>query len=242
MKYSQLIAIAALMNVTVAEVFPHQKHPFAHDSLKNLNKLAQLEEEPKKAIADPIVQEKKDKVAAINEEIEKKENPEVSAEDAEKEAKKKLDETVNEGVISAAKGNIKKLEESKEKRLKEAEDEGKKPDAKAIEVIDKQIVKAEATIEATPKKETNVEEKETKAEIAALKVKKEAAVKEVEKEQVVIDKVKAKIDAMVNPKEEEKPVQTKGEKSKADIKGYMDKIKKEDEAAEAAKEEREAAM
>lgn len=41
-------------------------------------------------------------------------------------------------------------------------------------------MKAKSTIEATPKKEITAEEKETQAEIAALKVKKEAAIKEVE--------------------------------------------------------------
>ena len=55
--------------------------------MKNQPKnLIQLNDGPKPAADDPIVKEKKDKVAAINEEIEKKENPEVSAEAQEKEA------------------------------------------------------------------------------------------------------------------------------------------------------------
>lgn len=234
MKYSQLVAIAALMNMSVAEAFPHQKHAFAHDSLKSLNKLAQLQDGPKAENTDPIVQEKKDKVKAISEEIEKKENPEMSAEDKEKEAQQKMEETINENVVSAAKGTIKKAEESKEKRAKEAEEEGKKVDAKAIEALDKQIEKAETTIANTPKKEVSEEDKKVKEEVKELEAKKTKAVEEVAKEQAVIDKVKSKVDALVNPKETEKPVQTKGEKEKVDIKGYMDKMEKEKEAADKA--------
>lgn len=199
--------------------------------------MIQLNEAPPAENTDPIVQKKKNVVKEIDEEIEKKENPEKTEEDKEKETKAKIDELENAGEKLSAENKIKALTKEKAKKEDKAEEEGTKPNPEAVKVINEKISEEQEKIAKIPAPVEKEADLETAKEVKELKEQKVAATKAVEKEQATIDKVKASVDALVNPKEPE--VKDKKAEEKVTIKGYMDKMAKEAEKEEEAKEKME---
>jgi len=257
MKISQIVAIAALLNISTAEAGIHERHEFQYYKMvqKKSQSLAQLQDDDAKEakssgaigkgeIKDPVVESKKDVVKAIDKEIDAKTNVEKTDEEKSKDFENKIDDLAKTAEASEHKTAVKALEKEKakieEKQEAKAEAGEEVKESKTLKNVEEKLEKAQAKVDAdsAEKSEKKAEETAADKEVETLKKEKVVAEKAVKKEEAVINEVKSHVSEVVDPKEAEPKSVPKQETDK--VKKFMDDAKKQEEKEEARKEELEA--